>query len=315
MALLKNIKSTPDQLVQTLSSEDCQKVLLKDIILGCLYNKRLNDNYQLEKIDDFYNKSFNINGDTILIERDIRSDITTDSIFFNFDILDLKKLSQKCRINNLLLKNYFDYEVHISKLIGDFENNFEINPINSSSRCNIWFHLNDINKLPKFGSNVNLYRTCFRMDDNLGINEITEGNLDSIQKILNHFDNYINGDQHKKLFLEKGIHLHPGDLHNYGFPDTISQSLYHRVTDFLQDNVGLRGGDKKSKFCNKFFLEILPAGVPIYFKSVYTEGVTIIRCSDKDNFKQLVDTYTKVGTGSRKNYNFTKNKKFIIIGN
>ena len=64
MALLKNIKSTPDQLVQTLSSEDYQKVLLKDIILGCLYNKRLNDNYQLEKIVDFYNKSFNINGNT-----------------------------------------------------------------------------------------------------------------------------------------------------------------------------------------------------------------------------------------------------------
>ena len=314
MALLKNIKSTPDQLVQTLSSEDYQKVLLNDIILGCLYNKRLNDNYQLEKIVDFYNKSFNINGNTLLIERDIRSDISTDSIFFNFDILDLKKLSQKCHINKILLKNYFDYEVHISKLIGDFENNFEINPINSSSRCNIWFHLNDINKLPKFGSNVHLYKSVFKFNNSLGINEITESNLDSIQKILNHFDSYINGSQ-KNLFLEKGIHLHPGDLHNYGFPDTISQSLYHRVTDFLQDNVGLRGGDKKSKFCNKFFLEILPAGVPIYFKSVYTDGVTIIRCSDKDNFKQLVDTYTKVGTGSRKNYNFTKNKKFIIIGN
>ena len=120
MALLKNIKSTPDQLVQTLSSEDYQKVLLKDIILGCLYNKRLNDNYQLEKIVDFYNKSFNINGNTLLIERDIRSDISTDSIFFNFDILDLKKLSQKCQINKILLKNYFDYEVHISKLIGGF---------------------------------------------------------------------------------------------------------------------------------------------------------------------------------------------------
>lgn len=314
MALIKNIKSTPDQLVQTLSSEDYQKVLLKDTILSSLYNKRLNDNYQLEKIIDFYNKSFNINGDTILIERDIRSDISTDSIFFNFDILDLKKLSQKCRINKLLLKNYFDYDVHISKLIGNFENNFEINPINSSSRCNIWFHLKDINKLPTFGTGVNLYKTCFRMDDNLGINEITESNLDSIQKILNHFDVYINGHQ-KNLFLEKGIHLHPGDLHNYGFPDTISQSLYHRVTDFLQYNVGLRGGDKKSKFCNNFFLEILPAGVPIYFKSVYTEGVTIIRCSVKDNFKQLVEKYTKVGTGSRKNYNFTKNKKFIIIGN
>ena len=312
MALLKNIKSTPDQLVQTLSSEDYQKVLLKDIILGCLYNKRLNDNYQLEKIVDFYNKSFNINGNTLLIERDIRSDISTDSIFFNFDILDLKKLSQKYQINKILLKNYFDYEVHISKLIGDFENNFEINPINSSSRCNIWFHLNDINKLPKFGSNVNLYRTCFRMDDNLGINEITEGNLDSIQKILNHFDGYINGNQ-KKLFLEKGIYLYPGELKQYGFPDTISQSLYHRVTDFLNDNVGI--GRDKSDFCNKFFLEILPVDVPIYFKAFYTTGVTIIRCSDKDNFKQLVEKYTKVGTGSRKDYNFTKNKKFIIIGN
>lgn len=67
MALLKNIQSTPDQLVQDLTSEGNLKKLLKDSILSSLYNKSLNDKHQLEKINNFYNKSFNIDGDTLLI--------------------------------------------------------------------------------------------------------------------------------------------------------------------------------------------------------------------------------------------------------
>ncbi len=307
MALIKNINSTPDQLVQDLKSEGNLKKLLKDTILSSLYNKSLNDNYQLEEINNFYNKSFDIKGDTLLVERDMSS---TDQLYFEFDWINPEKLSKRAKINKLHFKNYFDYELIFSKLVGNFNNNFEISLVNSSSRSNIWIYLKDINKLPTFGSNVNLYRTCLKFDNNVDINMIRENNLETIRKILNHFDNYINGS--KRLFIEKGIYLHPGSLKDYGFPDLISGSLYHRVTDFLQDNVG-RGRDK-SDFCNKFFLEILPAGVPIYFKGAYTPGVTIIRC-DKDTFGTIKEKYTKVGGGSRKDYNFTRNKKFIIIGN
>lgn len=236
---------------------------------------------------------------------------STDHLYFEFDWIKPEVLSKIAKINKVHFKNYFDYELIFSKLVGNLPNNFEISLVNSSSRATIWIYLKeDINKLPTFGTNVNLYRTCLKFDNNVDINMIRENNFGTIQKILNHFDKYINGS--KQLFLEKGIYLHPGNLSDFGFPFLSHSNLERCLTEFIQDNVG--SGVHKSNFCNKFFLEILPVGVPIFFKGAYVSGVTVIRCN-KDNFKSIIEKYTKVEGGSRKNFNFTHDKKFIIIGN
>lgn len=197
MALIKNIKSTPDQLVQDLKSDGNLKKLLRDTILSSLYDKDLNDQYQLERFNDFYNTSFNIQEDTLLVERDMSS---TDHFYFDFDWLDPEALSKRTKINKLHFKNYFDYELHFIKLVSNFPDNFELSLINSSSRANIWIYLDNINNLPTFGSNVNLYRTVFKFDDNVNINRINKNNFNTIQKILKHFDDYINGINIKIYF-------------------------------------------------------------------------------------------------------------------
>lgn len=316
MSLISNIKSKPDQLVQDIKSDKFGKILLKDLIISSLYYKESlpSGEYYGTSYHDVYEKSFYIeNGSTLVISRDTGLPIP---MYYELDILDTKKLTKKCNINKIHFKNYFNFKVTFEKLIGNFENNFELALLDSNGESSIWIDLDKLNPLPKFGSNVKLYDTVFMFKYNLKCDKITEDNLATLKGILEHFDSYINGS--KKTFIEKGIYLHPGNLNKYNFPDLEVPNtvrLVEHMINFLYYRVCYYDAEDKDSLLKKFFLDILPVGVPIYFKGDYKRGITVIKSTgEKENFEYLVERYTKTSVkGSRKDYNFTRNKKFIVV--